>query len=229
MLPDPVCLPTQEGGKIDVAGRKRLILIKHSEPSIDPGAPPNTWGLSEEGRRRSATLAARLRPYGPDVVLTSEEPKATETARIVAGRLGLEFAIHPRLHEHDRTGAPFGTKGDFVRSARVFFENPEELVWSNETAEQAGERFSGAVDEILERYPHRDVAVVTHGTVITLFVALLSRFDQGYSTCSGYTGTLCLGQKAEGARRPSLLYGLRRTWTKGPSSASIHSLKTTAS
>lgn len=51
-----------------MAGRKRPILIKHSVPSIDPGVPPNTWGLSGEGRRRCATLAARLRPYGPDVL-----------------------------------------------------------------------------------------------------------------------------------------------------------------
>lgn len=154
-----------------MADRKRLILIKHSEPSIDPGVPPSSWGLLDEGRRRSTTLAARVRPYEPDVVLTSEEPKATETARIVAGRLGLEFVTHLRLHEHDRTGAPFGTQEDFERSARVFFENPGELVWGNETAEQAGERFSRAMDEILERYQDNDVAVVTHGTVITLFVA----------------------------------------------------------
>jgi broad specificity phosphatase PhoE len=157
--------------KRDVAGRKRIILIKHSEPSIDPRVPPSSWGLSDEGRRRSATLAARLRPYGPDFVLTSEEPKAAETARIVADRLGLESGTHPWLHEHDRTGAPFGTQEDFERSARVFFEDPRELVWGNETADQAVERFSSAMDEILERYQDKDVAVVAHGTVITLFVA----------------------------------------------------------
>jgi broad specificity phosphatase PhoE len=154
-----------------VPDRKRLILIKHSEPSIDPGAPPNSWELSEAGRRRSMMLAERLRPYGPDVVLTSEEPKATETARIVAGRLGLGCATHPRSHEHDRTGAPFSTQEDFERTAKVFFENPGELVWGNETAEQAEQRFSGAVDEILWRYPDGNVTVVAHGTVITLFVA----------------------------------------------------------
>jgi broad specificity phosphatase PhoE len=164
-------------GMRDVADCKRLILIKHSEPSIDQGAPPNSWRLSEEGRRRSTTLAARLRPYGPDVVVTSEEPKAAETARIVADRLGLEFDTHPRLHEHDRTGAPFGTQEDFERSARAFFENPGKLVWGNETAEQAGRRFSRAMDEILERYPDESVAVVTHGTVITLFVARYAEME----------------------------------------------------
>ncbi|HWS79882.1 MAG TPA: histidine phosphatase family protein [Rubrobacter sp.] len=164
-------------GKWGVADRKRLILIKHSEPSIDPEVPPNSWRLSEEGRRKSMTLAARLRPYGPDIVLTSEEPKATETARIVAGRLGLELIMHPRLHEHDRTGAPFGTQDDFERSTKVYFENPGELVWGNETAEQAGERFSGAMDEILERYQDINVAVVAHGIVITLFVARYASVD----------------------------------------------------
>lgn len=153
-----------------MANRKRLILIKHSEPAIDPGAPPNSWHLSEEGRRRSTTLATRLEPYMPEVVLTSEEPKATETAQIVSDWLGLKVIAHPRLHEHDRTGAPFGTQEDFERTASIFFESPGELVWGNETAEQARERFSGAIDDILERYPCDTVAVVAHGTVITLFV-----------------------------------------------------------
>jgi 2,3-bisphosphoglycerate-dependent phosphoglycerate mutase len=114
---------------------------------------------------------AGARRWPRDFVLTSEEPKATETARIVADRLGLEFVTHPRLHEHDRTGAPFGTQEDFERSAGDFFENPRELVWGNETAEQAAERFSSAVGGILERCPDENVAVVTHGTVVTLFVA----------------------------------------------------------
>jgi 2,3-bisphosphoglycerate-dependent phosphoglycerate mutase len=153
-----------------VAERKRLILIKHSEPAIDASAPPNSWHLSEEGRRRSTTLATRLEPYVPEVVLSSEEPKATETAQIVSERLGLKVITHPRLHEHDRIGAPFGTQEDFERTANIFFESPGELVWGNETAEQARERFSGAVDDILERYPDGTVAVVSHGTVITLFV-----------------------------------------------------------
>lgn len=153
-----------------MANRKRLILIKHSEPAIDPGAPPNSWHLSEEGRRRSTTLATRLEPYMPEVVLTSEEPKATETAQIVSDWLGLKVIAHPRLHEHDRTGAPFGTQEDFERTASIFFESPGELVWGNETAEQARERFSGAIDDILERHPCDTVAVVAHGTVITLFV-----------------------------------------------------------
>lgn len=176
-----------------MANRKRLILIKHSEPAIDPGAPPNSWHLSEEGRRRSTTLATRLEPYMPEVVLTSEEPKATETAQIVSDWLGLKVIAHPRLHEHDRTSAPFGTQEDFERTASIFFESPGELVWGNETAEQARERFSGAIDDILERYPCDTVAVVAHGTVSRSSLLSTPKWRlSGFGNGSGFLRSACL-------------------------------------
>ena len=40
-------------------------------------------------------------------MVSSEEPKAVETAGIAAGCLGLGCSVYPGLHEHDRTGVPF--------------------------------------------------------------------------------------------------------------------------
>lgn len=83
----------------------------------------------------------------------------------------MEHVTFPGLHEHDRTGAPFlGVEG-FDRAARTFFANPGKLVWGSETAEQALERFDGAVRAVLETRGEEVVAVVAHGTVISLFIA----------------------------------------------------------
>lgn len=94
-----------------------------------------------------------------------------DTARLAAIRLGVEHLTFPGLHEHDRTGAPFLGAEDFDRAARTFFANPGKLVWGNETAEQALERFDGAVRAVLETRGEEVVAVVAHGTVISLFIA----------------------------------------------------------
>ena len=152
---------------------RRLILVKHAEPVVEPHVPPNRWKLSERGEARSVALAKRLRRYRPAAVVASEERKAVQTAGLVAERLGVTAATSPGLHEHDRTGAPFGTQAEFELAAKGFFENPGELVWGNETAEEARGRFTDAVDAVLARHPSGDVVVVAHGTVITLF---LSRF-----------------------------------------------------
>ncbi|MBA2345095.1 MAG: histidine phosphatase family protein [Rubrobacter sp.] len=158
---------------------RTLILVKHARPEILPELPPNRWRLSDEGRRDCAALAKRLREYAPSVIVSSEEPKAIETARIVAERMDVNRCVHHNLHEHDRTGAPFGTEAEFRLSARKFFRNPETLVWGNETAAQARDRFTGAIDAVLQQYRESNVVVVTHGTVISLFIAQHSDIE-GY-------------------------------------------------
>ena len=145
--------------------------MKHSEPVLEPGVDPNRWHLSERGRRRSVLLGEELGRYGPGVFVSSEEPKAAETARVAAERLGVEHATAPGLHEHDRTGAPFLGDEEFRRTARRFFGRPGELVWGNETAEQALGRFDGAVRAVLDARDESVVVVVAHGTVISLFAA----------------------------------------------------------
>jgi broad specificity phosphatase PhoE len=109
--------------------------------------------------------------------VSSEEPKAVGTAEIIAERLGAELTSHPGLHEHGRTGLPFGTEEEFHLSARNFFEKPSELVWGNETAEQTLERFAGAVHDVLEQHRESSVAVVAHGTVNTLFLTRHGSID----------------------------------------------------
>ena len=132
---------------------------------------PSRWRLSEGGRRGGVLLGGYLARYRPGVVVCSEEPKAVETARLAAGRLGAGHLTFPGLHEHDRTGAPFLSAEGFDQAARTFFSNPGKLVWGDETAEQALERFDGAVRAVLDSRGEEVVAVVAHGTVISLFIA----------------------------------------------------------
>lgn len=87
--------------------KRTLVLVKHSEPVLEPSVDPKLWRLSERGRYGSVLLGGRLGRYGPGVVVSGEEPKAGETARLAAGRLGVENLTLPDLHEHDRTGVPF--------------------------------------------------------------------------------------------------------------------------
>ena len=143
--------------------KRTLVLAKHSEPILEPGVAPSRWRLSEGGRRGGVLLGGYLARYRPGVVVCSEEPKAVETARLAAGRLGAEHLAFPGLHEHDRTGATFLGAEDFDQSARTFFANPGKLVWGNETAKQALERFDGALRAVLDSREDEVVAVVTPG------------------------------------------------------------------
>jgi broad specificity phosphatase PhoE len=148
-----------------------LILIRHGRPQIDPFMPAREWALSEEGRRLCRPLADKLALYEPDVIVSSTEPKAVETARIVAEHLSRPFEVVEGLHEHDRSNVPFYAPQVFEQRVASFFQQSTELVFGRETAAQARERFSHAMKGVLEKYADGNVAVVAHGTVITLFVA----------------------------------------------------------
>lgn len=149
----------------------RLILVRHAAPRQDPAQPASRWQLSEAGRLSCARLAERLAAHAPGVVVTSAEPKAVETGALVAARLGLPTEQAEGLHEHRRERVPFTSLEQFERSVAALFERPDELALGEETARQAADRFERAVRDVLARHPAETVAVVAHGTVITLFVA----------------------------------------------------------
>jgi broad specificity phosphatase PhoE len=149
----------------------KLILIRHSQSQVDPDSPAHEWPLSEEGRRRCAPLAQRLAVYAPEVIVASRERKAAETATRVAATLGVRLETALGLHEHERARAPFTSAEVFERTVATFFERPDDLVFGEETAAQARERFDRAVQGVLALHPGKNVAIVSHGTVMTLFVA----------------------------------------------------------
>jgi len=149
---------------------KNLILVKHSLPEIIPTIPAKEWVLSKPGQVRCEVLAKRLESYSPDIVASSVEPKAVETAQIIARQINKPFHIVEGLHEHDRTGVEFLGKEQFEARVIDFFMRPDKLVMGRETANQACERFSKALASVELEHPDKNIVVVSHGTVITLFV-----------------------------------------------------------
>ncbi len=156
---------------------RRLLLIKHSAPEIVPSQPARLWRLSATGRARCSVLAQHLGAYAPATIIASTEPKAAETAQLVAEALGRSWYCMEGLHEHDRSNAPFLGTAEFEATMAHFFAEPDALVFGGETADAACERFSRALIEVLRRHPHGDLAIVAHGTVITLFVARTNGID----------------------------------------------------
>lgn len=149
----------------------RLVLVKHAMPFIDTSMDARDWQLADDGRAKSSQLADRLAPYGPDVILSSTEPKAIQTAGIVANKLNLPHDAIAGLHEHDRRGVPWMDKQQFHSAVQAFFDNPSTVIFGGESADQAFARFRDALNLALDRHQARNVVAVTHGTVISLYVS----------------------------------------------------------
>jgi broad specificity phosphatase PhoE len=149
---------------------RNLILIKHARPLVDPTKSSELWPLSDEGREQAKALAAKIREYQPAVVVSSEEAKAAQTAQILAGELNIAHETAADLHEHDRSNVPHMRSGEFISHVEVFFRRPDERVLGKESATQALGRIENAIDDVLARHTEGNIAIVSHGTVIALFV-----------------------------------------------------------
>jgi len=153
---------------------KYLILVKHSLPKIDENVPAREWELSEEGRVRAEQLAEELRRFQPDVIISSNERKAKETAKIIGKLHRSKFSIAEDLHEHDRGNVSHLSQEQFRALVHEFFQKPDQLVFGQETAENAHARFYRAVHSILNEHKNKTIVIVSHGTVISLFVSRLT-------------------------------------------------------
>jgi broad specificity phosphatase PhoE len=155
-----------------------LILVKHALPEIIPALPAKQWHLSEVGRIQCALLADQLAIYGPAVLVSSSEPKALETAHLVAQRMRTSVQVVDGLQEHDRSNTPWLGPEEFGRAIADFFRHPTELVLGCETAQQASERFAKTVAEVTSRYAEQNMVILTHGTVLSLFVSRATGMEQ---------------------------------------------------
>jgi broad specificity phosphatase PhoE len=155
----------------------KIILAKHAPPEIAPEVISHRWVLSDEGRRRCDWLADQLTAHGVCRLYASLEPKTLETAALVAVRMGLAFEPRQNLHENDRTGLGFVPRDELNNRIREFFERPARCVIGTETANSAFERFKAAVSAILSETCHQSIAVVTHGTVLSLLVGRQNAID----------------------------------------------------
>ena len=150
---------------------RHLILIRHAAPGIDRTRPASGWPLSDDGRAACSPLADEIAPYRPTVIVSSHEAKAVETATLVATRLGIVPTTANGLHEHERRNVPWLDGALWTETVAEFFAHPDNLIFGQETARQARDRFTSAVLSVLELYPTYTVVIVAHGTVMSLFVA----------------------------------------------------------
>ena len=129
-----------------------------------------------KGRSRCAPLADALEPHQPSEIVSSLEPKAIETAALVAARLALPTRTADNLHETKRDHVPLLKQEEFRARVAQYFANSAERVFGEESADEAHDRFSCAVEELVTASDH-SLAIVSHGTVMSLLIARRNNLD----------------------------------------------------
>jgi len=106
--------------------------------------------------------------------------KARQTALGIASELGdVPVSECPLFAEHSRQSiAPYGSLAGFHARMKRLSAAPNELVFGDETAEEAKHRFRRGIENILESSTKAEnIVVISHGTVIVLFTAHYNPID----------------------------------------------------
>jgi broad specificity phosphatase PhoE len=141
-------------------------------PVMQCQVPADLWRLDHEGRAAARELASAL-PRAP-LVVTSDEPKAQQTAEELVGAGGGTLSVDARVAE---TRRPHVWDANFAELARQFVGGHRHPGW--ETQDAVVSRFDAAVREALAASHGAPVVVVTHGQALTLWLRSVDAVDDG--------------------------------------------------
>jgi len=148
---------------------------------VRPEVASEHWHLSSDGRAAAEALAARDCWASVVRVYASPEPKATATAQRICARNALPLSLEAGLREVER---PF-VEGDYRAQAESYLRGEALPGW--EPREAATVRIRDAIDAILKAHSEAEVAVVSHGLALSLFLARLLDLD-GEATAGLWRG-----------------------------------------
>ena len=150
-----------------------LRYLTHPEVHVDAAVPVTKWSLSARGKRRASALLEQPWLAAVGRIVSSDETKAIETARLVAEYLKLPIEIRTGIGENDRSSLGFVPEAEFEALANAFFAQPEQSIRGWERAVDAQRRIAHGLADLLTP-AERDVLVVGHGGVGTLWFCFLN-------------------------------------------------------
>jgi 2,3-bisphosphoglycerate-dependent phosphoglycerate mutase len=165
-------------------GATDILLIRHGEseaaymekpfPLVDGHADPE---LSETGREQAERLAERLAKQPIDAIYVTSLRRTVQTAAPLAERLGLTPQAEPDLREVHLGEWEAGRFRKMVAdnhpvAERMWAEERWDVIPGAEPAEVFAGRTGGAIKRIAAAHPDQRVAVVVHGGVIAVLLAM---------------------------------------------------------
>jgi broad specificity phosphatase PhoE len=139
-------------------------------PEVQPEVPAEQWRLGDDGRAAARQLAVAV-PQTPFAV-TSDEPKAHETAQELVGVCGGTLTVDARVAE---TRRPHVWDANFAELARQYVAGRQHRAWEPQHA--VVRRFHAAVRGAMSASRGAPLVVVSHGQALTLWLCSVSAVD----------------------------------------------------
>ena len=160
-----------------------IYLIRHAETVEEKGIR-NTCEdfqmitekeiLSIQGEEQSKRLSNNIELQNLDVIWSSNYTRAKATAKYIAYKNKLQYNLDKRLCERKLGNledlARFMTDKETRDPSREQLAFPEFKTRDGESANETNKRMNEFINEILEKYEGKKVAVISHGGSIKFFL-----------------------------------------------------------
>lgn len=149
-----------------------LVLIRHSKSLVNPNIPIMTWGLSKEGVALAEKLNGISQIKSLDVLYSSLQTKALETAILATKDTGIPIKTDNRLTESTSFTNKFISSKLLNQNTRNYYSDKGLSFNNGETFEETRVRFNLAIESITkEESGKMNVGIVSHGNILTAFVS----------------------------------------------------------
>lgn len=153
----------------------RLLLVRHGRPEVAPGLAPSQWALAADARNEIGRLGSSLDLGTDTVVVASTERKAIETAEALMKPRSADAS--DRFREVRKPW--FDDSADHRAAVQRYFAGEVLSDW--EPLAEATRRFEEGVEE----HRDRDVVIVTHGIVMTAWIASATELPDPFQFWTG--------------------------------------------
>ena len=131
----------------------KFLFLRHAETKIDMNIKISHWILTERGKKDALNISKLDLFSDIDIVISSNEKKAYQTAYPLSERLHKEIIRDENLNEIMRDHGRFlKNNEEYLNNMKLCMENRNRSYNNWETANHALERFSKKIQEIDLKY-----------------------------------------------------------------------------
>jgi broad specificity phosphatase PhoE len=150
-----------------------ITLIRHSKTIIEAETHALNWVLSDKGVEFAEALSQNDEIKNVNILYSSLQNKALETAVIIAKPHRIPIRTDDRLTEVTSITNKFvADPVEFERNVHDFQTGLIPRINGGETVKEALDRFNKAIEDIIKREEGKqNIGIVSHGNMLSLFSA----------------------------------------------------------
>ncbi len=154
-----------------------LYFLRHAETKVDLSIPARDWSITDQGAVLAKELATSDKFSMIDGIIHSSEDKARQTAEAFAEGLDVQMYQLSGLDEMVREHGGMLTDEEYRERILRTFTDLDSNVPGWESGSSALSRFEDAVRKIDIMFHRKNVLIVSHGIVLTLYFSKLKGLE----------------------------------------------------